>query len=493
MQGERIRQVRECLDLFIRSLPEGSFFNIIRFGTGFKSLFKDSVPYDRSKVSTGLRLAETMNADLGGTEILTPLESIFKRPVKGSGVRQIFVLTDGEVLNTSTVIETCRAHRDQNRCFAIGIGAGADSGLIEGIADATRGRSAFVGAGADLSATVISQLELSRQPAVENVNILIEDHSDVQVTPHPIGSITPHIAFPIYLRSNHDFADDLTILLTGNYLATQIDHIIETGENCENNESISRCLRALFAFETIRSLEQRIGRGLSQEANLREQCISVSLESGVLCRETAFVGFSNGKYQSLQMSDGRGFFGVVPCPSARRSLGAAAARKGTPARRSLGAAAARKGTPFKCDRSIGDRAKRGGPLRSQHNGGADTQGGRCPTSGPSVDQTEETDNPWHTLDLRRVTSLQSLDGSWQDVQALFNFVERRIDPFPALPGDAEGNAIFATIVALAVLRVKFQHRAAAWRMIERKALTWLSGRCDDFEEMIDEAVHQLSN
>jgi hypothetical protein len=57
-----------------------------------------------------------------------------------------------------------------------------------------------------------------------------------------------------------------------------------------------------------------------------------------------------------------------------------------------------------------------------------------------------------------------------------------VDEFAVLAGQAKADAIFATIVAVAILRARFIDRAAAWRLIEGKALKWLTGRYDGFEE-----------
>ena len=44
-----------------------------------------------------------MQADLGGTEIYQPLEWIFQQPTVEGYLRQIFLLTDGEVMPNLTL------------------------------------------------------------------------------------------------------------------------------------------------------------------------------------------------------------------------------------------------------------------------------------------------------------------------------------------------------------------------------------------------------
>ena len=116
MAGTFIRSAGETLVLFLKSLPEGSYFNIIGFGSGYESLFPSSVPYNQENLDKGTTHAQSIVADLGGTEVLQPLRYIFDEcpPVKGLS-RQIFLLTDGSVGNSRECIEEVKKNAHKAR------------------------------------------------------------------------------------------------------------------------------------------------------------------------------------------------------------------------------------------------------------------------------------------------------------------------------------------------------------------------------------------
>jgi hypothetical protein len=49
MSGSRIDKVRSTMEIMLKSLPEGTMFNIIGFGDTHQFLFPKSVEYNESK------------------------------------------------------------------------------------------------------------------------------------------------------------------------------------------------------------------------------------------------------------------------------------------------------------------------------------------------------------------------------------------------------------------------------------------------------------
>ena len=116
MRGNFIKSARETLILFMKSLPENCHFNIVGFGSRYEKLFPDvSVPYSQSTLDTAVTHLTNLEANLGGTELLSPLDFIFKtKPVSGLS-RQLFVLTDGAVSNTNACIDKVKQNEKNSR------------------------------------------------------------------------------------------------------------------------------------------------------------------------------------------------------------------------------------------------------------------------------------------------------------------------------------------------------------------------------------------
>ena len=99
MAGKPIDLVKKALLLFIQSLAEGSYFQIIGFGSKFIKYNDIPVIYDKQNVTQIIDVIKDMKANLGGTNISKPLENIFNHTIFTNNYlsRNIFLLTDGQV------------------------------------------------------------------------------------------------------------------------------------------------------------------------------------------------------------------------------------------------------------------------------------------------------------------------------------------------------------------------------------------------------------
>uniref|UniRef100_A0A2K6F1H5 VIT domain-containing protein n=1 Tax=Propithecus coquereli TaxID=379532 RepID=A0A2K6F1H5_PROCO len=111
----RIEAAKETLILLLKSLPVGCYFNIYGFGSTYEAFFRESVKYSQQTMEEALGRVKCIRADLGGTEILAPLQNIYRAPSIPGHPLQLFVFTDGEVSDTFTVIKEVEINRQKHR------------------------------------------------------------------------------------------------------------------------------------------------------------------------------------------------------------------------------------------------------------------------------------------------------------------------------------------------------------------------------------------
>ncbi|KAJ3590777.1 hypothetical protein NHX12_008726 [Muraenolepis orangiensis] len=160
----RIDSAKETLLLLLKSLPIGCHFNIYSFGSSYTHIFPNSVVYSQKTMDEALKEIKGMKANMGGTEILEPLKHIFKQPCIPSQPRQLLSSRTG-------------------RCFSFGIGEGASTALINGLAKEGGGHAQFISGADRMQPKVMQSLRYALQPAVVDISVTWDVPEGVSVTP----------------------------------------------------------------------------------------------------------------------------------------------------------------------------------------------------------------------------------------------------------------------------------------------------------------------
>ncbi len=174
MSGDKMKQMQRALALFVRSLPVNCHLNIVGFGSTFQFLWPEAQEYSDKLVTEVDRYTDALAADMGGTELQQAFEAIFKLPiVSKSGIRKIFVLTDGEVSDAEKVYYPIRANNTYHRVFALGIGDSVSHALVNGMARAGHGTAEFVLATEtdNVSAKVMLQLKNAMSASIDGITL----------------------------------------------------------------------------------------------------------------------------------------------------------------------------------------------------------------------------------------------------------------------------------------------------------------------------------
>uniref|UniRef100_A0A3Q2XDZ7 von Willebrand factor A domain-containing protein 5A-like n=1 Tax=Haplochromis burtoni TaxID=8153 RepID=A0A3Q2XDZ7_HAPBU len=289
--------LKDTLLLLLKSLPMGCYFNIYGFGSRYEHIFP--VEYTQQTMEEALKSVEQIQANLGGTAILEPLKHIYSQPCIPSQPRQLFVFTDGEVGNTKEVIDLVKKNSDSHRCFSFGIGEGASSALINGMAKEGGGHAQFITGTDRMQAKVMQSLRFALQPTVVDFSVTWDLPKEVSVTvlSPPITALFQGQRSLIYaqLTGQVRAASSPEGCVTVKYSLTLEQKMFFLCHVCRLT------VHRLGARTLIRSLEleERESRG-QQDGEVKKKLVRLSVQSGVSSSFTAFIAVNKDNSRVIQ-------------------------------------------------------------------------------------------------------------------------------------------------------------------------------------------------
>jgi Vault protein inter-alpha-trypsin domain/von Willebrand factor type A domain len=294
MGGKSIEEVRNALQLCLRSMIPGCSFNIVGFGSTFDRLFPESRAYDERSLADASEHVSRLQADLGGTEILPALQAVLDQARHGTLARQVVVLTDGQVTNTDAVLALAKKHAADARIFTFGIGAGASQHLVKGLARSGDGVAEFIYPGERIESKVVRQFGRLLTPAITDVRV-DWDAADVVQAPSvvpPIFSGGRLLLYGLQKQRQTNAAPRRARLSADTPSGPKAwDVEIDSAKAVTGRTVVTLAARA-----RIRELEEspdwkpRGSRQTGRKANaVTEEIIALSTRHGLISRETSFV------------------------------------------------------------------------------------------------------------------------------------------------------------------------------------------------------------
>ncbi|KAF5619785.1 hypothetical protein F52700_11613 [Fusarium sp. NRRL 52700] len=175
--GGQIPGLKTALQIFLKSLPVGVKFNICSFGSHFSFLWDRSQSYSQETLDKAVQHVKTFDSDYGGTEMYQPFEATFQKRYKDMNL-EVFLLTDGEIWDQDRLFQLINKEvadsQGTARVFSLGIGAGASTSLIEGIARAGSGFAQTVADDEKMDKKVVRMLRGALFPHISNYSLEIK-------------------------------------------------------------------------------------------------------------------------------------------------------------------------------------------------------------------------------------------------------------------------------------------------------------------------------
>jgi Ca-activated chloride channel homolog len=461
MSGESIAQARNALLLCLRSLQEGDTFNVVGFGSHFEALYPESVAYDQATLDQATLAIQTMDADLGGTEIMSPLQHILRtNPVRP---RDILLLTDGQVGNEDQIIKLVGAHPG-TRLFTFGIGRGASEHLMRGLARASGGSAEFIFPGERIEPKVMRQFARLDVPAWDDISLDWGDLTPDLVTPGTLNRLFGGEQFTVMARLPGAGKGVVTLRARDGENVRAWSLQLDTAQVAGTDAG----LPALLARGAIRDLEEAPPRTGSAQTDRKrvspeKRIVELACAYQVMSSQTSFVAVDLDSHvegaaelRRVPVALTRGWGGMdlllnMPNIALRKSapVGTPMGRRRMSARFSINA--------DECD--------------------ADVSVLRCCDSISYVAEASAAPDP--LLDL---VLAQQADGSWRLTQKLAKAAGLKLRALQktasGLTGldPKEAAAVVATLAALHLLESQHAARRVEWAGAAAKAEAWLAAR-----------------
>ncbi|XP_059587408.1 von Willebrand factor A domain-containing protein 5A-like isoform X2 [Alligator mississippiensis] len=453
----RIDSAKDTLVLLLKSLPLGCYFNIYSFGSNFESFYPQSVEYTQRTMADSLKRVQSFQADLGGTEILRPLQAIYGSPCRDGHPRQIFVFTDGEVGNTQEVIAEVQRHHRSHRCFSFGIGQGASTALIKGIAKAGGGVAEFITGQDRMAAKVLRSLKWALQPAVTGISLSWELPPGMEAVPlRP----DPKVIFQgqrllVYsqLRGQPQAPESSVGSVTLQYTIKDETFKDTVQFPLQPQEGDRLPIHRLAAKALLQELEPGLPSG-SEES--RHRALEASLSSGVVCSLTAYVGVDTRQGRPVQGPLRR-------CPIPLAAPVSSMMAPGSPLMLPL----CGRASLMSFSKSFSFQQDSTEMLQSDANyflAPIPQAIGASP--------------------LIKLVSLQNANGSWGLDSALASALGvSETDVKGKMPSEGVEPGVWATVLAVVWLHSRSAAQREEWELLEIKAVGWLRSRAGSISQL----------
>ena len=190
MSGNRIELCSKALLLFLQSLNEKSYFQLVGFGSNYEYYSEKPLEYNKENVKNLMEKIRNLKADKDCTYLYKPLENIYNNTIyeEYNMKKYIILLTDGELHDKEKVLNLIGSKSDEFIFNSLGIGE-CDKDLIQRTALSGKGYSYYIDDLNQLNSVVISLLDkvkeyftinctTNKKPLIENDNKYIIEKYD---------------------------------------------------------------------------------------------------------------------------------------------------------------------------------------------------------------------------------------------------------------------------------------------------------------------------
>ena len=293
MHGARVENMKKALAGFLDVLPVDSYFNVISFGSATERMFHTSQKTTKESIKAAKTQIKTFEANFGGTEILTPIVEATEQLAEIKGYpRKVFLLTDGDVTNSDSIIKYVKKSSGRFRYCSVGIGNGISPYLITRIGEFGKCGHEFVKDDEDLGEKAKKLLHNSISHFLEDIIITVDyAHASTIVETIPSLDEMPPVLknepFELWMKLNlSKIAPEENTRISVSYFNSYTNSLENQIVDLRlSNSMTNEAFHKMYTSKKISKLED----SKYDMSYLKDKIVELSLKYQVLSDQTAFL------------------------------------------------------------------------------------------------------------------------------------------------------------------------------------------------------------
>ncbi|MBZ9636257.1 VIT and vWA domain-containing protein [Clostridium sp. FP1] len=285
MDGNKLIEGKNALQLCLRNLTLGDTFNICAFGDKLNFFAKETkVDFNEENLSSASKWIEELKAEKNAVIFDAIKYALLGKSEKEENV--IFLFTDDLVENEKEILNFVEENIKESRIFPFGIDTLVNSYFINKLARISYGAAEVIYPGERIEDVVLKQFNRIKNPQVTDIEI---DWGKMKVEttfPRTIEYMYDKEPFSIFAKINGEVGG--VIILKGKVGKERIQRIIMLND-LELEENVN-LIEKIWYKKRIGSLQHRVKyeRGELQEA-MNNKIVEISKKVGIICKETSFI------------------------------------------------------------------------------------------------------------------------------------------------------------------------------------------------------------
>jgi Ca-activated chloride channel family protein len=316
MEGPRIKQAKAALKFCLSKLQPDDRFNVLSFASVVTSFESDHVAATDEAKARATRFVDALDAS-GGTNINGALLRALEHQTPTGRPHLVLFLTDGEPTSGETradviVRNVVAANRAGVRIFAFGVGDELNRGLLEDLADATRGVVEFVSDKENIEEKVSRLQKKIGTPVLSELEI---DWGQAEVSAvYPKGPGDLFAGTQLALTGRYRKSGSFEVTLKGRAGDRKVE--IQQKVTFPDRVDVAPALPYLWAMRKIAALLDDIRRN-GHNTEVVAEVIALSKQYRIATPYTSFLVLESEAAYDQQGIDRRGNSYKSPTPTAQ--------------------------------------------------------------------------------------------------------------------------------------------------------------------------------